>query len=629
MTMQEYEQDLEIFREATDLYYNTSTPIMSDEDYDKLKARLLAYEEEHNLSEVSDTIGAKPKGTSVKHKKPMLSMDNVFDVPQLEQWLENGKTYTAELKYDGVSGSISYKNGKIDYMATRGDGDTGSDITKYKQHINGLPQTLDEFTFEVRGEFVITHSDLKRVNAYRVEHGKEILKNPRNAVIGALGLDSIKEFATRRVSFVPWGLLGTNIKSHSEKMKFLKNKNVGIRSKEYRVTTDDKVKILEFYEKVVKERANIPYEVDGVIVRLDSEEEFESKGYTATAPRGAIAFKLPYTARTTVLRDIVWQTSRAGVITPVGVVKGVDIAGADVTRVTLYNISEIERLDLHFGDTVIITRSGDVIPKLIGISKTQPRGTKKVLPPEECPECKQKTSREGAVIVCNNTDCGAKSMGKLLHYGSRDGADIDGLGISTIRTLGNMGVKNIYSLYAVSEEALRETFGDKIGIKLFRNIRGSVELPLDKFIFGLGLKDIGKQQSKAIADKFGLTFLNMTYDSLISIDGFGDKTIDTLLRELKRRREEIKLLLLEIKPKPLGKIDGSLEDVNVAITGTHDMSRKDIVSLIEKNGGTYASSITGSTNVLISDKKNSTKDKQAKEKGIVILTLEAFKDLIS
>jgi DNA ligase (NAD+) len=464
----------------------------------------------------------------------MTSMDNAFDDEEAREWdqrarkgleTEGDVAYTAEPKFDGTSVSLRYEHGVLMQAGTRGDGSTGEDVTANVRTIKTVPLRLQGKDWpkvvEVRGEVVIPKKDFERLNAEQLKQGAKIFANPRNAAAGSLRQLDPRVTAARPLSFFPWGLGEVSepvARRYSEVSKHLGE--WGFRITEFFRVVHGPDECLKYYQEILAKRDKLPFEIDGVVYKVDDLRARDQLGYTARAPRWAIAHKLPAQEETTVVEDIMASVGRTGVITPVAVLRPVQVSGVTVTHATLHNQDEIERKDVRVGDTVIVRRAGDVIPEVVGVIKDKrPRGARKWHTPDKCPVCGSQVIREeeeAAHRCMGGLVCSAQRMGAILHFASRHAMDIEGLGDKLVQQLVDKDmVKTVADIYRLKKGELAdlERMGEKSAQNLLEQIEKSKNTTLARFLHALGIPQVGEATAQLLADQFG------SLDDILTLTG--------------------------------------------------------------------------------------------------------------
>lgn len=656
----------QLLKKYSDAYYNENKSLISDYEYDKLLKELEELEKKYPeyASENSPTqnVGAsvrENKFKKVEHVHPMLSLANSYNSGEVLDFIERIKKrigneqelkYCLEVKLDGLSISLTYEQGKLVRAVTRGDGYIGEDVTENIMQIESvvkeLPQAID---MEIRGEVVLPLENFEKLNAARYEKGEELFANPRNAASGTLRqLDSriVKERGLDAYFYFLVEAEKLGIKSHSESIKFLES--LGIKTTGIFEILENSKQIDEriiFWEK---EREKLPYETDGLVIKVDEINLWEEIGYTSKTPRWAIAYKFPAHQVSTILNDITWQVGRTGKLTPVAELEEVELSGSRVKRASLHNINEIQRKDIRIGDRVFIEKAAEIIPQVVKAIKEDRKGTEKIIiEPENCPVCNHKLEREEGLvdIKCVNEECPAKIQGEIEYFVSRDALNIMGLGSKIVEKFIELGyIKNVADIYDLKNHREDLEKLDKMGKKSIDNLLSSIEnsktREYDKVIYSLGISFIGKVASKILAksSKNIDNLSKMSFEELITIDGIGEIAAKEIISYFSK--EKNKNLIKTLKEKGLKFEITETENSQISenknfsgktflFTGTlKHFTRDQIKEEIEKLGGKNLSAVSKNLDYLIVGEKAGSKLKKAQEiSSIKILTEEEFIEL--
>jgi DNA ligase (NAD+) len=645
-------------RQHEHLYYVLDQPAIGDAEYDRLMRDLRELEKAHPEFDTPDSptnrVGGKPREGFVKvpHSSPMLSLDNALDEGELRDFDRRVReglkdqlpAYVAELKMDGLSLSVRYRNGTFVQALTRGDGSIGEEVTENARTIRSIPLSVSSElpSFEVRGETVMNRAAFERLNAERDEQSLSRFANPRNAAAGSLRVLEPSITASRRLELYAYYLFVNGepaMESHWESLDWLASHHFKVNPKRRLCHTIDEV--LAFCQEWERQRETLPYEIDGVVVKVDSIPQQRALGFTAKAPRWAIAFKYAARQAATVIEDIGVQVGRTGALTPVAHLVPVLVGGVTVSRATLHNEDEIERLQLKIGDTVIVERSGDVIPKIVRV-QTQGSYRRPFVMPKECPVCGGKVVREEgeAASRCINTNCPARLKESLLHFSSRPVMNIDGLGEAVVDQLVDRGlVSSVADIYALTPEKLMELdrLGPKSAANLLRNIERSRENPLARVIQALGIRFVGERTSRLLADEFGSLDKIMNADAaeLQTAGEVGPKIADSIIQFFKEARnrdlvERLRAVGLEfdseVKKK---KNDGPLTGMTFVLTGTLTKLTRDEAKLrIEFLGGKVSASVSKKTTFVVAGEEAGSKLEKALALDIPVLDEDRFISMI-
>ena len=656
----------QLLKKYSDAYYNENKSLISDYEYDKLLKELEELEKKYPeyASENSPTqnVGAsvrENKFKKVEHVHPMLSLANSYNSGEVLDFIERIKKrigneqelkYCLEVKLDGLSISLTYEQGKLVRAVTRGDGYIGEDVTENIMQIESvvkeLPQAID---MEIRGEVVLPLENFEKLNAARYEKGEELFANPRNAASGTLRqLDSriVKERGLDAYFYFLVEAEKLGIKSHSESIKFLES--LGIKTTGIFEILENSKQIDEriiFWEK---EREKLPYETDGLVIKVDEINLWEEIGYTSKTPRWAIAYKFPAHQVSTILNDITWQVGRTGKLTPVAELEEVELSGSRVKRASLHNINEIQRKDIRIGDRVFIEKAAEIIPQVVKVIKEDRKGNEKIIvEPENCPICNHKLEREEGLvdIKCVNEECPAKIQGEIEYFVSRDALNIMGLGSKNVEKFIELGyIKNVADIYDLKNHREDLEKLDKMGKKSIDNLLSSIEnsktREYDKVIYSLGISFIGKVASKILAksSKNIDNLSKMSFEELTTIDGIGEIAAKEIISYFSK--EKNKNLIKTLKEKGLKFEITETENSQInenknfsgktfLFTGTlKHFTRDQIKEEIEKLGGKNLSAVSKNLDYLIVGEKAGSKLKKAQEiSSIKILTEEEFIEL--
>jgi len=647
-TEQEYKQKAKLLKKYAYAYYVEDNPTVTDEEYDKLYKEVEKFEKEHPKLIDPDSptqrigYGVAKEFKKASHLSRMWSMEDVFDEKELIEWIDRvfkkvGKTALyCEPKFDGASLNLIYENGTLKQAITRGDGETGEDVTLNAMTIRSIPLSIDyKGLIEIRGEVIIRKKDFEKINKERIKEDLPSFANPRNAAAGSLRQLDSSVTAKRKLVFQPWsvGVNTLNIDKLDKMMDFIYS--LGFLPPPVRKICNDLKCIEDVYNTLIKEREETPFMMDGMVVKVNDIKSQEILGYTVKYPKWMVAYKFPAIEKSTVIKDIILQVGRTGVVTPVAVVEPVDIEGVTVERATLHNFDEIERMDIRIGDRVIIIRSGDVIPKITKVQKEfRGKETKKIKRPTHCPVCKSELLDEGALIKCQNLECPARVVNSIIYFSGKQCLNIDGLGSKIVEQLYKEGlVKSVIDLYHLKMEDLLklEGFKEKKAKNLLNAIESSKNSECWRFVNSLAIEHIGEVASKKICKTFGIAFLDTTKEELLEIDGFGEEMAESFLEFIRVNKEKIIKLLNIIKPfvkKEETSIDSPFKNKTVVITGSLSRPRSQLKELLEKLGAKVTNSVSKKTDFVICGEDPGKKYEKAKELGVKILNEEELKDLL-
>jgi len=648
-----------LIRHHDRLYYVSAAPEISDFEYDQLFAELRSLEREHPdlVAEDSPTqrVGDEPlEGLEqVEHVLPMLSLDNSYSKAELRNWYDRmcrelghaPDGLAAELKIDGVSISLVYENGRLARAVTRGDGFVGDEVTANARTIRGLPLVVDDAPteFEVRGEVFMSHRIFAELNRARREAGDTEFANPRNATAGAIRLLDPREAARRRLAVWCYQLAraeGLQIDSHVDGLERLQQLGFPVSPGHARCGDIDDVE--RFIDRWQDQRTELDFSTDGIVVKLDRAREREAVGSTARAVRWAIAYKFPPEGKTTKVRDIVVQVGRTGVLTPVAILEPVVVAGSTVSRATLHNFDEVARLDVRVGDTVWVTKGGEVIPKVIGVvSSERPREAAPFRVPEGCPVCETPVVREAGEVAlrCPNPSCPAVVASRLRHFVSRGAMDIDGLGERSLDQLARAGlISDPASLWELEADRLAELpgWGDLSAANLVRQLDQARTRPLHRLLFALGIPLVGEGAARALARHYGSIerLSAASAAELEAIDGIGPvmaNSIQTWFAGHDNRALLARLKRHGIDPREIGAGEGGaypLAGITVVLTGSLSRPRSEVKARLEELGAKVTGSVSRNTSYLVAGDDAGSKLDTARRIGIDVLDEAALERLV-
>ena len=657
--------DIERIKYLTDIldkanyeYYVLDNPTISDQEFDKYLRELEELENKHpeynNVNSPTKRVGGMviDKFEKIKHNIPMMSLPDVFSIDEIIDFDSKIKAqgfnpeYVCELKIDGLSVSLHYENGVFKTGATRGDGVTGEDITHNVRTIKTVPMKLQkDISIEVRGEIYMSKKTLEKLNIERKEQGLNLLQNCRNAAAGSIRQLDSKVAASRNLDTWIYHLPNPedyNIKTHYEALLYMKSLGLKVNPNNRLVKNIDE--IVDYINEYTEKRASLPYDIDGVVIKVNDLETQKKLGFTSKYPKWAIAYKFPAEEVLTKLNDIIFTVGRTGKITPNAVLDPVIIMGSSIRRATLHNEDNIKMLDLKIGDMVILHKAGDVIPEVVGPKKERRNGTEKDFKMiTNCPICGTKLlKKEGQVdYYCPNELCPARHTESLTHFVSRKAMNIDGLGPEIIQDFFNLNfvrkVSDIYSLYKHREDIITlEGYGKKSVDKLLDAIELSKENSLERLLFGLGILGIGDKTSLILARKFKTmdNLINASLESLENIDDIGPVLSVNIFNYF---HDEKNLLLID-KLKELGlnmkylgeeiKENNYFTNKRFVITGTISfMGRDEIEHVIESFGGKCSSSVSKKTDAVIVGDSPGSKETKARELNIPIWDENYLKDI--
>ena len=654
-------------------YYVLSNPTISDYDFDMMLEELIKLEKEHPEYQLPDSPSLRVGGQitkefkTVKHKYPMLSLGNTYSEEELNDFDDRVKKaltepyeYVCELKYDGVAIGLTYKNGRLVQAVTRGDGEQGDDVTTNVKTIKSIPLKLrgnnypDEF--EIRGEIFMPRSSFDEINKEREEIGDAPLANPRNAASGTLKMQDSAQVAKRNLDCYLYFVLGETLPHQSHYENLLAAKSWGFKVPESVLKTNSIQGVFQFINKWDVERADLEFDIDGVVLKVNSYEQQKALGFTAKSPRWAIAYKFKAQRVATILESISYQVGRTGAITPVANLKPVLLAGTTVKRASLHNADIIEKLDVRVGDTVFVEKGGEIIPKIVAVDESKrPVGGgsdlfASALEPTKyithCPECNAELIRnEGeANHYCpNELACPPQVKGKMEHFVSRKAMDIDSLGGETIAQLYDAGlIKNIADLYELKKEDLLqlERMAEKSVNNLLAGIEASKAITFERVLYAIGIRHIGETTAKKLAYYFkNIDALEKaTVEQLLEVGDIGEKIAQTIVEYFKDQRnieiiERLKKhgLQFQLSEEQLTNTSDKLKDLSFVVSGVFSkFSRDDLKKAIEQNGGKNVGSISGKTSYVIAgENMGPEKLKKAEKLGVPIISEDDFIKMIN
>lgn len=653
MIEQRIREIIDILNKANYEYYVLDNPTLTDQEYDRYMQELIKLEEKHPNLKQPDSPTVRVGGTvidefvKVKHEIPMLSLSNVFNESEIIAFDERVRKevpnpiYVCELKIDGLSVSLLYKNGKLVRGATRGDGVTGEDITHNVMTIKEVPLTLTEpIDIEVRGEIYMSKNSFEALNDLRKERGEELLANPRNAAAGSVRQLNSKIAASRSLSNFIYHLPNAsdfNVHTHFEALEYMKKLGFKVNKNNQRVHGINE--LLEYINYWTVNRSTLPYEIDGIVIKLDDIASQKKLGFTSKYPKWATAYKFPATEVLTKLKEIKLTVGRTGQVTPNAILEPVRLMGSVISKATLHNEDYIKMKDIRIGDIVSIIKAGDVIPRVEKAISERRTGEELVFSmASSCPICGENLVKIDAAYYCKNPLCDAKRIEELIHFVGRDAMNIEGFGENIIEDFYNMGYlkkfPDFYNLDAKKEELMElEGFGEKSINNLLDSIENSKHNSLERLLFALGIRYVGSKTAKILARHFKNidNLINASYEDLISIKDIGISIAKSIVAYF-QNEENLEIINL-LKEKNINMTYLSEEVINnqefengtFVLTGTLEtITRDEASAIIEKNGGKTSSSVSKNTKAVIVGANPGSKYEKALSLNIPIWTEQEF-----
>ena len=645
-------------------YYVLDNATISDFDFDIKLKELEKLEKENpiffDVNSPTQRVGGSitKNFNTVVHQNRMYSLDNSYSKDDLLDWEKRIQKmlgtseieYTCELKFDGASINLTYENGQFIKAVTRGDGFQGDEVTNNIKTIRSIPLSIKkDFVkdFEMRGEIILPLDGFIKMNEERVANDEEEYRNPRNTASGSLKLQDSSEVAKRPLDCLLYQIV-TSERKYKTHFESLENaRKVGFKVPKTIALAKSIEEVFDFVNKWDTKRHTLPYETDGIVIKVNNLQQQEELGYTSKAPRWAIAYKFKAEQVSTILNEITYQVGRTGAITPVANLEPVQLAGTTVKRASLHNADQIEKLDIRENDTVFVEKGGEIIPKIIAVDITKrPISSKPIAYATNCPECNTELVRtEGdAKHYCpNEFGCAPQITGRIQHFISRKAMDIDGLGGETVDLLRKEGlIKNYADLYdlKVAQVIPLERMAEKSAQNMISGIEKSKEIPFEKVLFALGIRFVGETVAKKLAKHFKSidNLMSATFEELINVDEIGDRIAQSIIEfssnegniNLINRLKEVGVQL-EVSAESLENQTNKLEGQIFVVSGVfHQMSRNELKKAIEDNGGKVSSSISKKTNFIIAgDNMGPSKLTKAQDLGVTIITEQDFIDKIS
>ena len=650
-------------REHNYNYYVLDNATISDFEFDmklkELQALEAKYPEFYDASSPTLRVGGTitKNFETVVHEHRMYSLDNSYSKEDLEDWEKRIQKilgdapveFTCELKYDGASISLTYENGQLVKGVTRGDGFQGDDVTSNIKTIRSVPlQLKGDYPpkFDIRGEIVLPFEGFAKMNQERIENGEDPYMNPRNTASGSLKLQDSALVAERPLDCLLYSIVGVNLKLESQSQMLEKARDWGFKVPKAAKLCKTTEEVLEFIDHWDKHRHELPYETDGVVIKVNSIQHQEELGYTSKSPRWAMAYKFKAEQVSTVLNEITYQVGRTGAITPVANLEPVLLAGTTVKRASLHNADQIEKLDIREGDTVFVEKGGEIIPKIVGVDFTQrPISSQPTQYIDHCPECNtplERTEGDAKHYCPNEYGCPPQITGRIQHYISRKAMDIEGLGGETVELLFKEGlIENYADLYLLTKEQLipLERMAEKSAENLVKGVAESVKIPFERVLFALGIRFVGETVAKKLARAYKNidSLMVATVEELMTVDEIGQRIAESVVSFF---RNGINLEIIsrlrkygvqfEVSADKLENQTDLLKGQTFVVSGVFEnLSRDELKKLIEDNGGKVGSSISSKTSYLVAgDKMGPSKRTKAESLGVPIISETDFLNML-
>lgn len=656
---QRYNELIEILKKANYDYYVLDNPTITDQEYDKYLRELINIEENNPELKRDDSPSLRVGGEvidafkKIVHEKPMLSLSNVFNEDEIREFDNRinkeikSYEYVCEPKIDGLSVSLLYEDGVLVRGATRGDGVTGEDITHNVKTIKNIPLTLNrKINIEVRGEIYMSKDSFNKLNITRELNGEELFANPRNAAAGSVRQLDSKVASSRNLSSFIYHLPNPEeygIKTHYDALELMSSLGFVVNKNIKKVSSIKE--LLEYVEYWTEHRNDLPYEIDGIVIKLNNLSDQERVGFTTKYPKWATAYKFPATLALTKLKDIVFSVGRTGQVTPNAILEPVILMGSTISKTTLHNEDYVLERDIKIGDTVAIKKAGDVIPEVVHVVKERRTGEEKnFIMAKVCPICGSSLVRKEneAAYYCMNPLCDAKHIEGLIHYTSRDAMNIEGFGDRIIEDFYNMGylksISDFYTLDTYKKELMKlEGFGEKSINNLLDSIANSKKNSLERLIFGLGIRQVGKKTAKILAKEYRNidNLIDASLEDLTNIKDIGaiiaksiyeyfrnDKNIE-LINELKSFDVNMTYTGSENKDNP------NFSNKTFVITGTLSRPREEFANIIESLGGNVSTSVSKKTDVVLVGENAGSKEEKAKQLNITMWNEKDFENALN
>ncbi len=645
-------------------YYVLNTPSITDFDFDQLMNQLIEletkYPEYNDSNSPSQRVGSdlNKEFEQVKHQYPMLSLGNTYSEEEIQDFYnrvskqlpDEDFEIVCELKYDGTAIGLSYENGQLIRGVTRGDGVQGDDVTNNVKTIKSIPLRLEgnyPEQFEIRGEIFLPHNGFQKLNAAREEAGETPFANPRNAASGSLKMQNSAQVAKRPLDCFLYYMLGENLPSEYHIKNLDQARTWGFKIPSHLKLCKSIEEVFDFIRHWDSERHNLPFDIDGIVLKVNSLDQQRRLGFTAKSPRWAISYKFKAEQGYTKLESVTFQVGRTGAVTPVANLEPVFLAGTTVKRASLHNSDIISSLDLHLGDMVYIEKGGEIIPKIVGVDESVRQNDAKVVKfIQLCPECETELIRiegEAAHYCPNSSSCPPQLKGRVEHFISRKAMNIDGLGTETIDLLfQNKMINDVADLYALHPMQLTslDRMGEKSAQNILDGLEASKQVNFARVLFALGIRYVGETVAKKLASGFKSfdKLMNASQEELIEVDEIGDRialsVVDYFSNENNRQLvERLKQagLQFELSQEEQASHSDKLEGMSFVVSGSFStFSRDELKTVIEKNGGKNLSGVSSKTTYLVAgDKIGPSKLAKAEKLGVKIISEDEFKDLIN
>lgn len=643
---------VELLNYHSRLYYVENRNEISDYEYDKLQQELKQLEEEYPEFIRKDSPTQRVGGEAVSlfekvnHKVQMGSIQDVFSFEQVEHFVNTVRQsvvdpeFVVEPKIDGLSVSLEYQNGEFVIGSTRGDGFVGENVTSNLKTVKSIPMSISEKLplLEVRGEVYMPRNVFLQLVKEQEDNDEQPFKNPRNAAAGSLRQKDSKITAKRKLDIFCFNIQqieGKTLESHKESLDYIKSLGFKTVPEYKKLSTSDE--IINHIKQIGQKRFDLPFDIDGVVIKVDSFSQRDLLGTTAKTPKWAVAYKFPPEEKQTKLLDIELNVGRTGSITPVAVFEPILLAGTSVSRATLHNQDFIQEKNISVGDIITVRKAGDIIPEVLNVAKKQGNGIFKL--PDKCPVCGTEVIRsdDEAAIRCPNVDCPAQIFRSIVHFASKGAMDIDGLGPAIVDTLlQNHLIESVADLYELKAEQLieLENFKEKSANNLINAINKSKNNSLDKLVFGLGIRNIGQASAKLLCDKFGDldNIMSASSEEIAQIEGFGNIMAESVVKELSE--PHMANLIKRLKDYGVNthyekiQLDNRFEGKTFVLTGTlPTLKRNEAKAIIEKFGGKASGSVSKKTDYVLAGEEAGSKLTKAQNLGIKIISEQEFLDM--